>query len=491
MKSRLIAAMILLCAFCVFADLGAYQDWEKGYVQHLLTKKEIKAFNKLKTEQDAENFIALFWAKRDTTPGTPRNEFRERCEALSAQADAKYSSEKVKGSLSDRGKVLMLLGPAFASTQRTANDSESGIGNEGSKSTSTQAAFTRVEYEIWQYRREQLDRLPFKVQPQELIVQFKKEEGQKDYYIDRNVVAVNQALDRAVEGWVKSPDLAAVPEWARNMGVNPFQAKGAAILAGQEPPASDKGLATWATFFDSNKAQYGTALVFLPEESFKDMPAQVQTYVKLLDATGAEVAKVDEIVDLKKSVRGWYVDRSFLVKPGAHKLLYMVGTPEGTIYFSDVLEMLVPDLLADGAENLWLTLSNDVQPLKSAFENDPFVFGGVKVVPNVAGVFKTVDDLWYFYNVFHPQIDPALGNPKLSQKIEILKDGKRVKGSPETVLGPETLTALSEGRWASGNAFNIGADLKLEPGAYKLKLTVKDQISGREFVQERPFTVVP
>jgi len=40
------------------------------------------------------------------------------------------------------------------------------------------------------------------------------------------------------------------------------------------------------------------------EESFKDMPAQVQTYVKLVDGSGAEAAKMDEVVDLKKSNRG-------------------------------------------------------------------------------------------------------------------------------------------------------------------------------------------
>ena len=158
MKSRLIAVFLLLCAAWIFADLGQYQGWEKGYVQHLLTKKELKAFNKLKSEQEAGDFIALFWAKRDTTPGTARNEFRERCESLAAQADEKFSTEKVKGIASDRGKVLMLLGPYFATVQRTANDSESGIGNEGAKSTAAQASFTRVDYEIWQYRREQLDR---------------------------------------------------------------------------------------------------------------------------------------------------------------------------------------------------------------------------------------------------------------------------------------------------------------------------------------------
>ncbi len=491
MKSRCVAVLVLLCAAWVLADLGKYQDWENGYVQHLLTKKELKAFGKLKTEKEAEDFVALFWAKRDDTPGTPRNQFRERCEALAAQADEKYSTEKNRGHESDRGKVLLLLGPAFATYQTTANDSETGIGNEGSKSTASQASFRRVQYEIWQYRKEQLDRLPFKIQQNELRVQFKKEEGDKDYHLQTDITAVMQALAKAVEGWVKSPELTAVPEWARNMGLSPFAARGAAILAGSEPPAPDKGLSTWATFFTSGKNQFGSAMVFLPEESFKDMPAQVQTYLRLIDGSGVETAKVDEVVDLKKSVRGWYVDRSFLVKPGAYKLLYIVGTPEGAVYFSDVIDMQVPDVMAADAENLWLALSNDVQPLKSAFEDDPFVFGGVKVVPNVSGVFKTTDDLWYFYNVFHPQLDPATSNPKLSQRLEIQKDGKRLKGAPETVLGPEALTALSEGRWASGNAYNIGADLKLEPGAYKFKLVVKDQLSGREFVQERPFTVVP
>jgi hypothetical protein len=75
--------------------------------------------------------------------------------------------------------------------------------------------------------------------------------------------------------------------------------------------------------------------------------------------------------------------------------------------------------------------------------------------------------------------------------VEIQKDGKRVRGSAETLLGTDALTALSDARWAAGNAYNIGADLKLEPGAYKFKITVKDQLSGKEFVQERPFTVVP
>lgn len=492
MKSRCVAVLVLLCASWVLADLGKYQDWEKGYVQHLLTKKEMKAFGKLKSEKEAEDFVALFWAKRDDTPGTPRNQFRERCEALAVQADEKYSTEKSKGYDSDRGKVLLLLGPFFATYQTTANDSEGGIGSEGSKSTASQASFRRVQYEIWQYRKEQLDRLPFKIQQNELRVQFKKEEGDKDYHLQTDIATVMQALAKAVEGWVKSPELTAVPEWARNMGLSPFAAKGAAILAGSEPPAPDKGLSTWATFFTSNKTQYGSAMVFLPEESFQEMPAQVQTYIRLVDGSGAEMAKMDEVVDLKKSVRGWYVDRSFLVKPGAYKLLYMVGTPEGAIYYSDVITMQVPDMLAPDAENLWLTLSNDVQRIQTTYyESDPFVFGGAKVVPNVSGVFKNTEDLWFFFNISNPQLDPATSNPKLSQKLEIQKDGRRITGAPDTLLAPEELTALSEGRWASGKVYNIAAELKLKPGAYKLKLVVKDQLSGREFVQERPFTVVP
>jgi len=489
MKLRVSAFLALLCAAFAFGDLGKYQNWDQGWVQHFMTKKEAKLFKKLTTEKEAEEFVALFWAKRDPTPGTPRNEFREAKEPLAKLADERYGTPKITGSLTDRGKVLLMLGPPFSIVDRIGSDSEGNLRSEGLKETSDQAAFTQIKFEVWTYRKEQLNRLPFKVPSQQLIVEFKKEQGSKEASMRRDVPVILQSMALAVEGYIKSPDLEKVPDWAKTMGESPLEAVAAKIMSGEAPASSDKGVLNTAVFFDSTKTQYGCALVFLPEEAFKDVPAQVQLYLLFKDKDGKVLAKTDEVVTPGKTEGGVYVDRSFIAKPGTNKLLIVLGKADGTVLYSVYQDFESPDLLVQDAEGLWLTLSGDVTPLKStSYETDPFVFGGVKVIPRASGVFKITDDLWYFYNVFHPQLDPAANNaPKLTQKVEIYKDGKRIRGSQSTA--PE-LASLSEGRYAAGNAYNIGQDLKLEPGSYTLKLMVKDQLSGKEFTQEKTFTVL-
>jgi GWxTD domain-containing protein len=490
MKLRLFAFITLLCAGAAFADLGMYQDWDKGWVQHFLTKKEAKLFKKVATEKEAEEFVALFWARRDPSPGTPRNEFREEKERLAMHADEKYSTAHKAGSLTERGKVLLLLGTPFVTKEMVPTDSDGRLANEGVRSSETQAKWIRLTLDVWIYHKEQLERLPFKIQQNELKIEFKKEEGGKDFQLRTDVTAsaTLSALAKAVEGYIKSPDLATVPDWAKNMGMSPFKAKVDKLLAGEEPPASEKGLLTTAFFFDSTKAQYGCSMVFLPEESFGDLSPQVQFYMLLKDNSGKIIGPVDEAVTLAKTPGGLYVDRSFYASPGAHKLLMMLAKPDGQIFYSCLQDIEVPDLLSPDAESLWLVLSSDVRPLKEAsYENSPFVFGGVKVVPKANGMFKTSEELWYFYNIFHPQMDPATSKPKMTQKVEFLKDGKRVRGTQATE--PE-LTPLSEGRFAAGNSYNISQDLKLEPGSYTLKLTVKDTLSDKDFIKEIPFTIV-
>lgn len=488
MRLRLFVFITLLCVGAAFADLGKYQDWDKGWVHHFLSKKEAKLFKKVATEKEAEEFVALFWAKRDPSPGTPRNEFREEKERLAKLCDDKYSTPKMAGSLTDRGKVMLLFGPPFASKEIVPTDSEGNLSNEGVRTTDTQSKWIRLTLDVWMYRKEQLERLPFPIQQNELRVEFKKEEGGKDFQLRTDITAVTQALAKAVEGWVKSPDLVTVPDWAKTMGISPYEALSAGIMSGQTPVESEKGVLQTAVLFDSTRTLYGCAMVFLPEEAFHDLPANLYLYLLLKDKEGNVLSKADEPVAVGRTSGGAYADRSFLVKPGVNKLLMILGTTDGKAIYSTYQDLDAPDLLAQDAESLWFTLSSDVQPLKEAsYENSPFVFGGVKVVPKANGVFKTSEDLWYFYNIFHPQLDPATSRPKLTQKVEFLKDGKRVRGSQ--AVEPE-LTSLSEGRFASGNAYNISQDLKLQPGSYTLKLTVKDTLSGKDFIKEVPFTIV-
>ena len=66
--------------------------WGKGPASHLMTKDEQKAWKKLKTQDEYKEFIAFFWAKRDPTPETPQNEFRDEMDRRVAFANDAFTS---------------------------------------------------------------------------------------------------------------------------------------------------------------------------------------------------------------------------------------------------------------------------------------------------------------------------------------------------------------------------------------------------------------
>ena len=53
----------------------AYVDWLKD-VDPLLTQAEREAWPKLRTDEEREQFIAIFWGQRDPDPDTEENEFK-------------------------------------------------------------------------------------------------------------------------------------------------------------------------------------------------------------------------------------------------------------------------------------------------------------------------------------------------------------------------------------------------------------------------------
>ena len=66
-------AFLALFAFLYTAPAGAakkkevdkYENWLKEEIKLLITSEEESAFKKLKTDEEKDKFIALFWAKRD------------------------------------------------------------------------------------------------------------------------------------------------------------------------------------------------------------------------------------------------------------------------------------------------------------------------------------------------------------------------------------------------------------------------------------------
>jgi GWxTD domain-containing protein len=83
----------------------------RGPAQWLMTPDEMRAFRAVATDDEAQKAIDLFWVRRDPTPGTARNEFRDEFETRVASADQGFKLKNKRGSLTDPGKVYVLLGP--------------------------------------------------------------------------------------------------------------------------------------------------------------------------------------------------------------------------------------------------------------------------------------------------------------------------------------------------------------------------------------------
>jgi GWxTD domain-containing protein len=90
---------------------GPAAAWAEGPVRWLLQPDELRRFRRLEDGRDAVRFIEQFWRRRDPDPSTPGNPFLELFHERVQAADDLYSEKGVRGSLTDRGRALVLLGP--------------------------------------------------------------------------------------------------------------------------------------------------------------------------------------------------------------------------------------------------------------------------------------------------------------------------------------------------------------------------------------------
>ena len=76
------------------------------------TDEEREEWGRLRDDESRVSFIAAFWQRRDPDPQTAANEYREEVVRRVVLADRAFrTAADEEGSLSDRGRVYVLLGP--------------------------------------------------------------------------------------------------------------------------------------------------------------------------------------------------------------------------------------------------------------------------------------------------------------------------------------------------------------------------------------------
>lgn len=93
------------------AKQDSLRQWLDGPVHYIIDPTEIKEFKALKTDPDRAAFVERFWRRRDPTPTTLANEYRQRFWDKVREANEKFLDSAGPGWRTDRGKIYILYGP--------------------------------------------------------------------------------------------------------------------------------------------------------------------------------------------------------------------------------------------------------------------------------------------------------------------------------------------------------------------------------------------
>ncbi|HEX7154007.1 MAG TPA: GWxTD domain-containing protein [Thermoanaerobaculia bacterium] len=227
MKAILIALLSLAPLAASAAEMSRdHRLWAEGPEQWIMTREEQRAWRSVDTDEEAIAFIDLFWARRDPTPGTPVNEFRNDFTNRVAYADQRFGERGRRGALTDRGRVLITLGFAkdmqahmqSGTEQAAAVGAVEMLGPGGADPTGGRALGARDVWK-WEHAEAQKFGLP------EIEVVFIEDPVTRRVIRDTQRGQFLAAAPRAIELNIKNKDLAVAPEWAARGGLTPMHAE--------------------------------------------------------------------------------------------------------------------------------------------------------------------------------------------------------------------------------------------------------------------------
>jgi GWxTD domain-containing protein len=94
------------------AEAGPYARWLNEDVVYIIADVERAAFESLTSDAEREKFIEQFWERRDPTPGSAANEFKQEHYRRIDFGNRRYQTAYGRpGWLTDRGRIYIVYGP--------------------------------------------------------------------------------------------------------------------------------------------------------------------------------------------------------------------------------------------------------------------------------------------------------------------------------------------------------------------------------------------
>jgi GWxTD domain-containing protein len=495
-KKLLLALAGIALAASAVADLTKFKDWDKSPEAYFLTPAERTEWKNVKTDDDAEKFVALYYARRGG------DSFKQEVSRRIAAADQQFKLQRYKrGADSVRGHLLIVLGAPTRVAQKGGAIDAVPHNDANPIDAPPVGAPEEVLY-TWTYAA---DKFPASMGIGELKAQVSVEPALGKDSLE-NAKEVEKAMATVAEKSIVNPNAsigapgasaaagaakAAPAPPAPAPAAAPAMALPAAVKSALEAGAANAGDAGF--YSGVFRSASGDALLAIQFYLPTDKPAfagggPLKFAGTVTDESGKEVGSYWEDAVFLEVAEGSrkdrVVDRSVTLPPGSYKGSFALFAAEGQppVASSSVNFKLTPKSGEFAVSPL--ILSSGLVPLtKRPGPADPFVFGTDKpfrVEPKGDRTFSKNDSLWYFYGVENPALPappadaaaaPAAEAPKprILTKINVKKDGKDAF-APFT--GPADLVENAPG------VYNTGSEIPLasfEPGYYTFLILVRDR----------------
>ena len=476
---------------------NAYVRWEREDVSLIITPEESRAFEKLTTDEEREEFIKIFWRQRDPDPDTEENEYREQFYERLAYANEHFSSG-VPGWKTDRGR----------STSSLANPTKSKHTRQVvhiSRSHTKVPGRSPFPFETWFYRY-----IPGVGSGIE--IEFVDPSGSGEYRIARD------ANEKKALAHVPGPDQASVDspngylrerdspfgriEQLRNLEEAPPVARRNPNDGVTGTPKTDDNPLDFSIRADFFKLSDNRVLAMFTVQTenrdlvFQDsgglQTARLNIFGKIFTVTERRIGAFEDSVTTTATVaelteakeRRSAYSKVIILAPGRYRAdlnVRDVGSgATGVRQYAFEVPRYEDDKLATSSMILAAKLEN----MAGKPPGGQFVIGETKVVPNLTGLYHRGQSVGVYLQVYNAGIDQTTLRPAVDVEYALLKDGKEVGKQAEDWRG------ISD----SGQRLTLARllDTKaLAPGDYEVAIRIHDQVSGQALAQAARFTVVP
>ncbi len=498
---------------------GPWKKWLNEDVLYIITDEEKQAFKRLKTDEERQNFVEAFWQRRDPTPDTEENEYKEEHYRRIAYANDHFASG-IPGWKTDRGMIYIKYGPPDERDEHPSGGSYERPMEEGGGETST------FPFEDWRYRY--IDGVGTNV-----IIEFVDTTMSGEYHISLDPEEKDALLMVPGAGLTMAEQMGLADKTQR------FQrTDGTHLGTGNQPlPESMNEFTRLEQYANLQKA---------PVIKFKDLDAVVNSnihyntlpmlvrtdFIKVTDATvyanisvqfknsdlnyatKDKVAKATinlygRVTSLTRRPVNWFEDtvsaevpaemlqqamsgsqiysKRIPLAPGMYRLNIVAKDVVGNTVNNFEVALNVPHYDEEQLGASSVILADEIERVPTnSIGTGQFVIRSSKVRPRMNDTFKQDETMGIYTEFYNFGMDEKTKKPEGTIEYEVVNNADNKTVMSQT----EDLTSIQ-----NASAFLVTVEKKLPlktlaPGKYTLKMKVTDKLKNQSLTPSAQFTVI-